>query len=812
MSDRPPDRHEDAARAFPIVPVPQRVVFPRLRAELSVARPHLMRAVLEAERDGSRVFVVACQKHADMLDPGPEDVRSVATLVQIVSLRSSDRDVQMTVEGLYRVRIDEWLDSDPYDRVMVSHLFEPAATSAEDRTLVRLAHELFDRYIKLPSHHLDQHQIDTIRGVRLASRLADTLASSVIDDPEQQQKLLEEIEPKARLEHVCVHLGNAIEIFEVEQRIRQRLRDQVERRQRHGYLREHLLAVQHELGQDADSEMQGLRDRACTLGMPPEVETRLLKEIARLERLPPNSAESGVLRHYIDWLLAIPWQERTEDRLDIAEATRVLDADHDGLEHVKKRIIEFLAVRKLRASKASGGEASRGPILCLIGPPGVGKTSLGESIARSLGRKFKHISLGGVHDEAEIRGHRRTYVGALPGRIIYALKNVGVRNPVLLLDEIDKLASDYRGDPAAALLEVLDPAQNRTFTDNFLEVPYDLSEVFFICTGNNDHTIPRALADRLEIIEIHGYTEDEKVAIAHNHLWGKVLRDHGLEPGQVQISENVLRSIVRHYTREAGVRGLERQLATICRSLAYHQVMHPDGRAIRVTPKMVEQHLGAPHHSASLAMGADQVGLALGLAWTEQGGALLPVEVVVLRGHGSLSLTGQQGDVMQESARTAISYIRTRAGDLGISPDFTDQFDLHIHLPESAVPKDGPSAGITIAMAMISALTRRPVRGDTAMTGEISLLGWILPVGGLRDKVLAAHQAGIRRIVLPADNQNDLDEIPEHVLAEMKIVFAARMEDVERETLCASGPAARSPSSAEQVQKSAAPPDAPDAR
>jgi ATP-dependent Lon protease len=577
---------------------------------------------------------------------------------------------------------------------------EPTASGTQVEALARHATSLFEKYAQL-NRRFSNEDISSVIALKNPARLADVLAAHVVSDHVAQMDLLETLDPSDRLEKICVALGNEIEILELEAKIRQRVRQQVDKNQKEYYLKEQLRAIQEELGHDSASEVQELRERVTKKSMPPEAEAKARKEIDRLERMPQHSAELVVLRNYIDWMLALPWSERTDDRLDVAYAQQVLDEDHYGLEKVKERIIEFLAVRQLRMLREKrNGDAQtnghKGPILCLIGPPGVGKTSLGHSIARALGRKFARISLGGVHDEAEIRGHRRTYVGALPGRIIQGMKTVGVHNPVFLLDEIDKMASDYRGDPAAALLEVLDPEQNNTFTDHYLEVPYDLSEVFFICTGNLRYQIPRPLADRMDIVEIPGYTEEEKVAIGRAHLLPKVLREHGLGEDQVQISPKAMRFIISRYTREAGVRSLERQLAAVSRKAALRIIQKPNTH-IRLTPQNTEQFLGIPRYSADRATDRGQVGVATGLAWTEHGGTLLPVEVVTMSGKGALQVTGQLGEVMQESARAALSYIRSRADELRVPPDFADQMDMHIHLPEGAIPKDGPSAGITIA-------------------------------------------------------------------------------------------------------------------
>ena len=774
-------------REYALVPLKNTVIFPRMRANLTITRPRAMQAASEAWNH-SRTLVVAKQLDAENDDPQSGDMHPIATIVQILSFEQEDGTVQIQVEGQRRARIEEWVSTEPYLRAMTARITEPTGTSPSAQALVRHAHEIFDRYIQL-NRRFSAQEIEAIMLLRSASRLADVLAAHLVSDTDKQQELLDTIDPEQRLEKICVMLGNAIEVLDLDQRIRQRVREQVDRNQQEYYLKEQLRAIQRELGQDAANEAQELRERVKQKGMPAEVEAKVHKEITKLERSPANSAETGVIRNYIDWMLMVPWQERSADRLDITIVEQVLDAEQFGLERVKERITDFLAVRQLQATKAQASDddparqlANKGPLLCLIGPPGVGKTSLGESIAKAMGRKFVRISLGGVHDEAEIRGHRRTYVGALPGRIINAMKTVGVKNPVFLLDEIDKLAADYRGDPASALLEVLDPAQNGTFTDHYLEVPFDLSEVFFICTGNSRYGIPRPLADRMEIIEIPGYTEEEKIAIGRGFIWPKVLQEHALSDAQVRLPESVLQGIVASYTREAGVRSLERQLAAICRKVARRVVREPAAH-IRLTKKTVEEYLGPPRYTVEMVPQENQIGMAMGMAWTEVGGTLLPVEVAFMAGRGDVRLTGQQGDVMRESAQTAHSYIRTRAAELGIAANFADQFDLHLHLPEGAVPKDGPSAGITIATAMISALTQRPVRADTAMTGEITLRGRVLPIGGLRDKVLAAHRAGIRRIILPADNKKDISEIPERIRAQITFIPVSRMEDVEREAL-----------------------------
>ena len=746
--------------------------------------------------------------------PGPLVINGqilcdIATLAVIKRFEEQADDcVEVTIEGVRRVRVEDWYKDSPYPRIACSQIADEASADdgapAMSKALVRHAHSLFEQLAQL-SRRYAAEDLAAIKATQTPGRLADLLAAQLAPEAPQQWELLVALDPLVRLESVCVTMGNEIETLELENKIRQKVRQQVEKNQREYYLKEQLRAIQEELGNDQASEARELREKLERKGMPAEALAKLIKEVDRLERMPTHSAELVVLRNYIDWALALPWQERTEDIGDMRHAQQTLDAEHFGLEKVKERIIEFLAVRQLRmlraqreaaqptsahaderAAEAEGAarpNIHKGPILCLIGPPGVGKTSLGRSIAHALGRKSFRISLGGVHDEAEIRGHRRTYVGALPGRIIQAMKTVGVRNPVIILDEIDKLAADYRGDPSSALLEALDPEQNYSFTDHYLETPYDLSEVFFICTGNNRFQIPRALADRMDIIEIPGYTEEEKVAIGRSFLWEKTLDQCGLAPSQAQLSPAVMGFVVTRYTREAGVRNLERSLDGICRKLALRVLQKPDAKAqarLRVTEKMVEEFLGPPRYSPDHPFEPGQVGVAMGLAWTTNGGALLPVEVLTMPGKGGLIVTGQLGDVMQESARAAYSYIRSRADDLHIPNSFPNNLDLHIHLPEGAVPKEGPSAGITMAIAMISALTRRPVRSDVAMTGEITLRGRVLPIGGLKNKALAAYSVGIRNLLAPAENEKDLAEIPPKIRHELNITLVATMDDVIR--------------------------------
>jgi ATP-dependent Lon protease len=780
------DTQGDSQEMYPLVALKNMVVFPRTRMTLSVAREKSVCAVEEAMLRPDHLLIAASQRNPDIDDPQPKDIYPIGALVEITTMhRQQDGSLQILLSGVRRVRIDEYFDLEPCFQVSVNVPQEPQARGPQADALVRSATSLFERYAQL-NRRFSVEDINSIVALKTPARLSDMLAAHLVTDPQQKQDLLETFDPLERLEKICVIMGNEIEILELESTIRNRVRSQVDRTQKEFYLREQLRAIQEELGMETSSEANDLRARLHEKALPPDVATRVRKEIDRLENTPPQSAEIAVLRSYIDWILALPWTERTEDSFSIEATRRILNEDHYGLEGIKERIIDFLAVRQLRQRRASlGGRVnseSQGQILCFIGPPGVGKTSLGRSIARALGRKFARISLGGVHDEAEIRGHRRTYVGALPGRIIQSMKTVGVRNPVFLLDEVDKLSAEYKGDPAAALLEVLDPEQNNMFTDHYLEVPFDLSEVFFICTGNVKYQIPRALADRMDIIDLPGYMLEEKINIGSRHLLPKVVAEHGLAPDQLKIPQSVMQHIVTGYTREAGVRNLERQLATICRKAARRIIEKPDAH-LRLTNHSLEQYLGTPRYSDSPVTPSMQVGVAMGMAVTEMGGILLPVEVATMVGKGDLIITGQLGDVMRESAVAALSYIRSRAEELQIDPNFLDTTDLHIHMPENALPKDGPSAGITIATALISAMTGRHIRAGLAMTGEITLRGRVLGIGGLKEKVLAAYAANIYRLLIPSENKKDLAEVPPKVRQRIHFTMVDTMDQVIEEAL-----------------------------
>jgi len=784
--ERPNALQMTDANEYPLVALKTIVAFPHNRQTLVIASEKTVRAIEDAMMRPDRKLVASTRRSVDIDDPQPKDIFSVGTLAEVKTMhREQNGGLQVLISGLSRVKIEEYVDTDPFFRVRVTLQPELQSHGPQAEALVRHATSLFERYAQL-NRHYSVEDIDSIVALKTPARLADTLGAHLVTKMEQQQDLLETLDPMERLEKICVIIGNEIEILELETTIRSRVRLRVDHSQKEYYLREQLRAIQEELGMEALSEADELRAKLKDKELPSEVATKVYKEIDRLERTPQQSAELTVIRSYIDWVLALPWTERTEDRFDLAETRRILDEDHYGLEGIKERIIDFLAVRQLRlqAAKRDGQMKSEslGQILCLIGPPGVGKTSLGESIAHALGRKFARISLGGVHDEAEIRGHRRTYVGALPGRIIQSMKTVGVRNPVFLLDEIDKLSSEHRGDPASALLEVLDPRQNHSFGDHYLEMPFDLSEEFFICTGNVKYQIPRPLADRMDIIDLPGYMLDEKVNIAQRHLWPKVLREHGLSSEQVKVTQPVMQRIVTDYTREAGIRNLERQLAAICRKAA-RKVLEKPNVLVRITAHNLEQYLGAARYSNTPPLPRTPIGTAMGLAVTEMGGILLPVEVVTMVGKGEWFITGQLGDVMRESVIAALSYIRSRASELDIDPAFQENIDLHIHLPENAIPKDGPSAGITIAIALISVLSRRPVRNDLAMTGEVTLLGNVLGIGGLRDKVLAAQQANIQTVIIPMANKKDLADIPAKVRQQINIIPVENMDQVMERAL-----------------------------
>lgn len=768
-------RHELYAHRYPLLPLKNVVIFPRNIVTLLVGRPRSIQAV-EESLSGNRRLVVTAHRDADAEDPTSDDLYSIGSLVELVSVeRQPSNAIQVVLEGIARVRISQFDTARPYFTVAADELFESKHDTPDTRALLQHVQELTVRFNEA-REKIAPEILDMVQRANDPGHLADLLATQIVTETHRRQHFLELVDPVARLEEIAVHLAEDLNVAELESRIQDRVREQVEKQQREYYLTQQLKAIHDELSGEGGNELDGFRQKLKRCGMPAEIEEKMLREVSRLERMPSVSAEATVVRTYLDVMLALPWSEQSVDRLDIDEAEALLNAEHYGLDQVKDRILDFLAVRKLRTDNGIADRSSS-QILCLAGPPGVGKTSLGRSIAASMGRSFVRVSLGGVRDEAEIRGHRRTYIGAMPGRIVNAMRQAGTINPVILLDEIDKLSADFRGDPSAALLEVLDPEQNASFTDHFIDAPYDLSKVLFITTANYMQQVPRPLRDRMEVIEISGYTEDEKIEIGRRYLLPRQIVAHGLRPENVVLPQDTWSFLVRGYTREAGVRELERELAAVCRKIAREVVRgrHTSGT---LTAEQIETYLGPRHFQLEHDLGESQIGVAIGLGTTEIGGELIPVEVATMPGKGTLIITGRAGDVMQESAQAALSYARSRSEQLSIPMNFREVLDLHIHLPEGATPKDGPSAGITMATALISALMRRPVRNDTAMTGEITLLGRVLPIGGVKDKALAAHRNGIRRLILPEENRREVVRIPENVRRDMEFIFVESMDQV----------------------------------
>ncbi|MDD4766480.1 MAG: endopeptidase La [Desulfotomaculaceae bacterium] len=758
-------------KILPLLPLRGLLVFPYMVIHLDVGRTKSVQAIEEAMIH-DRIIFLATQREAQTDEPGVDDVFQIGTVAEVKQLlKLPGGTIRVLVEGLARAKINRFVTYEPYFQVEIEQYSEDFKKTSEIEALMRSLVYQFEQYVKL-SKRIPPETVVSVVNLEEPGRLADIVASHLSLRVEDKQGILEAVDIVTRLEKMCAIVAKELEIVELERKINIRVRKQMEKTQKEYYLREQMKAIQKELGEKDERVAEGeeLREKIAKAKFPKEVEEKALKEVERLEKMPPMAAEAAVVRNYLDWLLSLPWNKGTRDRLDLKAAEGILDEDHYGLKTVKERILEYLAIRKL-------AKKMKGPIICFVGPPGVGKTSLGRSIARALERKFIRMSLGGVRDEAEIRGHRRTYVGAMPGRIIQGIRQAGSKNPVFLLDEIDKMSMDFRGDPSAALLEVLDPEQNNTFSDHYIEAPFDLSNVMFITTANVQQNIPRPLQDRMEVIYLSGYTEEEKVQIAIRHLLPKQIKEHGLSKEMLRVSENAIRKIIREYTRESGVRNLERQIATICRKTA-HRVVTDKIKKLRVTSQNLDQFLGSPRFRYGVAELDDQVGVATGLAWTEVGGETLVIEVSIYKGTGRLTLTGKLGDVMKESAQAGYSYIRTRAVELDIDEDLYDKQDIHIHIPEGAIPKDGPSAGITMASALASAITGRKVRHDVAMTGEITLRGRILPIGGVKEKVLAAHRAGIKTVILPKDNKKDLDEIPKKVKDKMKFVLVDHMDQV----------------------------------
>jgi len=719
-----------------------------------------------------RCILLVSQKQATVSNPRPGDIHQVGTLCRIKQVgKSPDGTMRVVVEGLQRCGVVDYLQEEPFF-VVTAQPFDECGDepSAETEALMRALVRQYEKYVRL-SKRVPPEALVAVSNVSEPGRLADGIAAHLLLKAEDKQEILGTVDLNQRLRKVSEILSRETELLELERRINVRVRKQMEKSQREYYLREQMKAIQSELGEkDERGEAADYRARLREKELPEEVGEKALREVDRLEKMPAMSAEAVVVRTYLDWILALPWLESTTDSLDLDVAERILEEDHYGLEKPKERILEFLAIRQL-------SDGARGPILCLIGPPGVGKTSLARSVARAMDRKFVRISLGGVRDEAEIRGHRRTYVGALPGRIIQGMRQAGSRNPVFLLDEVDKMSHDFRGDPASALLEVLDPEQNCHFSDHYMELSFDLSDVLFITTANTRHTIPRPLLDRMEAINIPGYTELEKLKIAERYLLPRQVRDNGLDESRIDISHNVIRSIIREYTREAGVRNLERELGSICRKAA-REVVQRGRRRVRATRQNLHRFIGPPRFRHGTAEVRDEVGVATGVGWTDTGGDTMPIEVSVVSGKANLMLTGKMGEVMRESAQAGLSFIRARAGRFGVPEQFYQDHDIHVHIPEGAQPKEGPSAGVAITLAMLSALTGRPIRRDVAMTGEITLRGRVLPIGGVKEKVLAAHRAGVSSFILPRDNKKDVDEVPVQVRRKVEFIFVEHMDEV----------------------------------
>lgn len=756
---------------LPLIPLRDLIVFPNLVVPLFVGRERSISALEQCMRTDHLVALVT-QRAAETQDPGPGDIYDVGCVVTVLQeLKLPDGTAKALVEGVQRIRIVEYLETDPHLTVRVEIIEEPKQADLEAQALMRNLVSDFENASQL-GKPIPQEVLVAASSIEEPGRLADFVTFHLSLKIEEKQQILEALDPKDRLQKTSEFLRKELEILELGSKIQNRVKESMSKSQREYFLREQLKAIQQELGQfdEIQAEVDEYKQKIEAADMPEEVAEKALKELGRLEKMPQAAAETGVIRTYLDWLTGLPWTVSDEEKLDLVAAQEILDEDHYGLEKVKERVLEYLAVHKLT-------DHMRGPILCFVGPPGVGKTSIGKSIARALNRQFIRMSLGGVRDEAEIRGHRRTYVGALPGRIIQSISQAGTNNPVFMMDEIDKVGMDFRGDPTSALLEVLDPEQNNSFQDHYLEAPFDLSDVMFITTANLLDPIPPALRDRMEVIHFPGYTEDEKLHIARRYLVPKQLKEHGLTTRMLSIADSALREIIRRYTREAGVRNLERQIATICRQVARKVVEGETGKT-SVTGKAVHDYLGPEKFTFGLAEKKDEVGVATGLVWTEVGGDVIFIEATTMKGKGGLTLTGQLGDVMRESAQAAVSWIRANAAALGIDADFAESLDLHIHVPAAAIPKDGPSAGITMATALVSVLKGVPVRRKVAMTGEITLRGRVLPIGGLKEKLLAAHRAGIKTVLIPKENVRDLELVPEHVRTEMEIVPVASMNEV----------------------------------
>ena len=763
------NREKGDTKRVPMMPVRDMVIFPEMMHPFIVGREASVRALEDALAGDKKIFLVT-QHDASIDDPKPEEIYQVGTLANIVqSVKLPDGNIKVLVEGTERAKIVQVASEEGFFRATIRTLPVKAEPSPELQQASSRVTNLFEQYVKLSQSLNYDTMIAAVR-VEDAGKLSDAIAANLQIPVEEKQELLELFEPMERLNRIGDILEVEIEKLNVDRSINTRVKRQMERAQKEYYLNEKLKAIQKELGRGEANEIEQLKKKIETSGMPEGPQEKAMQELKRLEMMPPMSAESTVSRNYLDWLLAVPWKKRSKEIRDINRAEEILSQDHYGLEKIKDRILEYLAVRQLVKNP-------KGSILCFLGPPGVGKTSLAMSIGRATGRKFVRVSLGGVRDEAEIRGHRRTYIGALPGQIIQMMRKAGTVNPVFVLDEVDKMSMDFRGDPSAALMEVLDPELNHSFTDHYLDVEYDLSKVMFVCTANVLHTIPQPLQDRMEVLRIPGYTEQEKHQIAQRFLVPKQLEATGLTKTNLKITDEAMTHVIRHYTHEAGVRNLNREIANVCRKVA-RKVVADKSFALEVTPSNVNDYLGIIKYRDFFAEKKNEIGLTTGLAWTEVGGEVLSTEATLMQGKGRLTLTGKLGDVMQESAQAGMSYVRSRSHLFGLPKDFYRHLDIHVHVPEGAIPKDGPSAGITLCTSIVSALTRIPVRCDLAMTGEITLRGKVLPIGGVKEKLLAAHRLGLRTVILPKDNEKDLADIPPEIQAQMSIHFVESMDDV----------------------------------
>jgi ATP-dependent Lon protease len=764
------NREKGEIKRVPMMPVREMVIFPEMMHPFIVGREASVRALEDALAGDKKIFLVT-QHDASVDDPKPEEIYQVGTLANIVqSVKLPDGNIKVLVEGTERAKIVQITSDEGFFRASIRVVTSKTEPSPQLQQASERVTGLFEQYVKLSQSLNYDTMIAAVR-VEDAGKLSDAISANLQIPVEEKQELLELFEPLERLNRIADILEVEIEKLNVDRSINTRVKRQMERAQKEYYLNEKLKAIQKELGRGEANEIEQLKKKIETSGMPEGPQEKAMQELKRLEMMPPMSAESTVSRNYLDWLLAVPWKKRSKEIRDIKRAEVILSEDHYGLDKIKDRILEYLAVRQLVKNP-------KGSILCFLGPPGVGKTSLAMSIGRATGRKFVRVSLGGVRDEAEIRGHRRTYIGALPGQIIQMMRKAGTTNPVFVLDEVDKMSMDFRGDPSAALMEVLDPELNHAFTDHYLDVEYDLSKVMFVCTANVLHTIPQPLQDRMEVLRIPGYTEHEKYQIATRYLIPKQLEATGLAKNQLKITDDAIKSTIRHYTREAGVRSLNRELANISRKVARKVVTEGKDVAVEVTPTNLNDYLGILKYRDFLAEKKNEIGLTTGLAWTEVGGEVLSTEATLMQGRGRLTLTGKLGDVMQESAQAAMSYIRSRSHLFSLPKDFYRHLDIHMHVPEGAIPKDGPSAGITICTSIVSALTKIPVRCDIAMTGEITLRGKVLPIGGVKEKLLAAHRLGLRTIILPKDNEKDLADIPPDIQSQMSIHFVESMDDV----------------------------------